>query len=338
MTQVSPPIPPSQVRFPKQRLAHILKLCIAAGIFSLVISRADSSRVLECLKTAEWKPVMFAGLLLFSTIPIAGWRWQQLLIANGIEIPFRSLLFTSHIGQLFTLFLPGPVGDDAVRMLYISKLVPDRFSTALSSVLLDRLLGLMGILFLAAACIPSHWNTLFSSDSFAIKMLAGCFLGISGVSCLCLILAIALGSDRIKKLTNQGSHLFPGERIPSAIRALGNTFCEGRKAIVPVLAAASLTQILVCGAFYFAGQSVHVDVPFSIWLGFVPIILGSNAVPITVAGIGVRDYLLVLFLGALAGISSPEAIATSLIVLGLSVALGISGGIPYLLFSPSAPK
>lgn len=338
MTQESPSVLTTQARFPKRRFVQILKFCIAAGIFSLVIERTDSRRLWECLKTAEWKTALVAGLLLFSTIPLAGWRWQQLLSANGINVPFRSLLFTSHIGQLFTLFLPGPVGDDAIRMLYISKLVPDRFSTALSSVFLDRLLGLMGILFLAAACIPTHWDTLFSSDSFTIKMLSGGFLGIAVLAFLCLVPALTLGSNRMKQLTSQGSHLFPGERIPSAIRALGDTFCESRKAIIPVLSAAAVTQFLVCGAFYFAGQSVHVDVPFSIWLGFVPIILGSNAVPITVAGIGVRDYLLVLFLGTLAGVSSEEAIATSLIVLGLSVALGISGGIPYLLFSPSARK
>jgi cbb3-type cytochrome oxidase subunit 3 len=71
-----------------------------------------------------------------------------------------------------------------------------------------------------------------------------------------------------------------------------------------------------------------------IWLTFVPIVLASNALPITVAGIGVREYLLVLFLGVIAGVDSERAIATSFVIFAMILMMCLLGGLLYIFYRP----
>jgi len=46
-------------------------------------------------------------------------------------------------------------------------------------------------------------------------------------------------------------------------------------------------------------QVSRISGSITIWLGFVPVILAANAVPVTVFGLGVREPLLVLYLDVL---------------------------------------
>ena len=317
----------------KKFLPLLIKAGIALAIFAWVWTRGNSARLWSCLSTAHWDFAAAAAALLFATLPVAGFRWRRLLLANGINVPFMSLLLTSHIGQLFTLFLPGPLGDDSIRLLYVSKLAPNRTANALSSVLLDRCLGLLGILLVAVACLPQHWATL-AAHSLQTRWLAGAFLLAALGASLVAAILFTTKPERLLQTSNAILQKLPGERLPEGLEVLLKTTLQSRKSLPSVLSAACLTQVLVCGSFYFAGRSVDIDLPFSVWLSFVPIILGANSIPITLAGIGVRDYLMVLFLQGLAGVESAQALAASLVILGVSVLLSLSGGLSYLCFSP----
>ena len=71
-----------------------------------------------------------------------------------------------------------------------------------------------------------------------------------------------------------------------------------------------------------------------VWLSFAPIVLAANALPITVAGIGVREYLLVLFLGVLAQVDSEHALAASLVTFAIILAVCLIGGVLYIFYRP----
>jgi hypothetical protein len=101
-----------------------------------------------------------------------------------------------------------------------------------------------------------------------------------------------------------------------------------------VLGAAVITQLIHCGVFYLAGLSVGIRTPLLIWMTFVPIVLASNALPITIAGVGVREYLLVLFLGVIAGVDSERAIAASFVIFAMILMMCLLGGLLYIFYRP----
>src|SRR5207237_10694350 len=102
-----------------------------------------------------------------------------------------------------------------------------------------------------------------------------------------------------------------------------------------VIAAAIVTQLLICLLFYLAGFAVGIRMPFLVWLSFLPILLASAALPITVAGFGVREYLLVLFLGVLGQVDSEHALAASFVTFGMILGVCLLGGILYIFYLPN---
>jgi len=93
-----------------------------------------------------------------------------------------------------------------------------------------------------------------------------------------------------------------------------------------------LTQLLLCLVFYFAGISVGITAPLHVWLNFVPIVLAANAIPITIAGLGVREYLLILFLGVLLDVKSERALAASFVAFAIILGVSLLGGLLYIFF------
>jgi hypothetical protein len=67
----------------------------------------------------------------------------------------------------------------------------------------------------------------------------------------------------------------------------------------------------------------------------MPIILTLAAMPVSVGGTGVREWLFVVLLGPLCGVSSAEAKMLSLTGFILMAAWGMIGGLIYLLYRPS---
>jgi uncharacterized membrane protein YbhN (UPF0104 family) len=241
------------------------------------------------------------------------------------------LICIAQIGQFFAVFLPGPIGDDLTRMLYISRLAPGRVGEACTTVLLDRCIGLASVLVLAVCCIPGKWDILASSSQthwLALIILSG------GIA-VCVFGGIFfLMGHPTHRWFETRLRMLPQHSIRDEAARIWGLLCVNKKPLAQVIGAALVTQLLLCAVFYLAGLSVGIDVSLLSWLTFVPIVLAANVLPITVAGLGVREYLLVLFLGVLARVDSERALAASLITFSMILAVCLLGGLLYIFYRP----
>ena len=64
------------------------------------------------------------------------------------------------IGLFFNVFLPGLVGGDVMRLYYIFNLAPEAKLPGSLSIVMDRLLGLLAIVFLVAIVLVARFNWL----------------------------------------------------------------------------------------------------------------------------------------------------------------------------------
>jgi uncharacterized membrane protein YbhN (UPF0104 family) len=318
----------------KRRAAFLIaKILFAVAVIAWLFQKVDVSRVWGNLRHAAMPPIFAGILLILATIVIAGWRWRSLLAIFGIEIPLKSLICIAQIGQFFMMFLPGPTGDDLTRMLYISRLAPGHIGEACTTVLFDRLIGLASVLALALCCIPFRWHLL--SGTRQTYWLANAMLIAGGaVSVLGAAFFLAKGRDSHRVLTAL-LRLFPGHRLHDELVRMTGLLCANKPVIARVTGAAVGTQLLLCGIYCLAGIAVGVHAPLTVWFSFVPIVIAANAFPITVAGIGVREYLLVLFLRVLAHVPGETALAASFLVLGMTLAVCLLGGVVYVIYRPT---
>jgi glycosyltransferase 2 family protein len=317
----------------KQIIFTLAKIAFATIVLTLLFHKVDAGDVWEKVHHAEHTPILAGVLLCWLTILIAGWRWHSLLAVFEIEIPIVALICIAQIGQFFLMFLPGPAGDDLTRMLYISRLSKGRVGEACTTVLLDRCIGLASILLLAVACIPWQWHLLASSGKtywLAVGIsAAGIAVFIAGVL---FFLVDGLFMQRVVEKILR--HL-PPSKIREEFSVISKRIFTSKIVIAKVMGAAIGTQFLLCSVFYLAGRSVGIHGPIAIWLGFVPIVLAANAVPITIAGFGVREFLMALFLGVLAHVEKEQALAASFIAFSMTLVVCLLGGIVYIFYKPA---
>ena len=316
----------------RQVLFVMAKLVFAAAVIVWLLQKVDAARVWASVREAHRGPILLGIVLCLLTVLIAGWRWHRLLRAIGITIPVRSLTYIAQIGQFFTVFLPGPTGDDLTRMLYISRIAKGRVGEACTTVLLDRCIGLASVLGLALLCIPWQWDLLATSRTtywLACGMVAtGAMVGGGGM------IFFALDRVRLERMRNSMLGLLPEGKLRRQFSRMGELLVLNRRAVAQVIAAAVGTQLLLCVLYGLAGRAVGIALPMGVWLSFVPIVLAANAVPITIAGLGVRESLMVLFLGVVGQVEQEQALAASLVVLGMTLTVCLFGGVVYVFYRP----
>jgi uncharacterized protein (TIRG00374 family) len=318
----------------RQTAFLIFKFAFAATVLAWLFHKVNVGRVLGTMAGAGLAEIACAVLLCLGMVFIAGWRWHRWLVVFDIDIPARSLMSIALIGQFFMMFLPGPTGDDLTRMLYISRLAPGRVGEACTTVLLDRCIGLASVLVLAVVCIPWQWSVLSSSSEthwLALIILSAgaalCFLGV----------AFFLMGHPTHLWFEKRLRSLPAHSLRDEAARIWGLLCANKTSVAKIGAAAIVTQLFSCVLFYLAGHAVGVHVSLFVWLTFVPIVLAANALPITFAGLGVREYLLVLFLGVTAHIESERALAASFVAFSITLIVSLLGGVLYIFYRPK-PK
>src|SRR4029453_8859370 len=82
-------------------------------------------------------------------VAASAWRWGVLLAAQDVRLPFRSLTTSFLVATFFNNFLPSNIGGDVVRGPHTPPALGAKTNAA-TNVLLDRCLGLLGLVLVAA--------------------------------------------------------------------------------------------------------------------------------------------------------------------------------------------
>lgn len=113
------------------------------------------------------------GLLLimvamfFCTLPLSALRWQILLAVQGIALPFWQLYHICAIGALTGTPLPGAVGGDALRFIYLATAVSRHRTVIGVTLLADCVLGVCGLVTVTIGTIGLQWARVADSPALA---------------------------------------------------------------------------------------------------------------------------------------------------------------------------
>lgn len=125
----------------KSLVMTVFKIMVAAGIIYWLSSQGKLN--FEALKSLLQPGPFLLGLALIAgTYFFATERWRVLLQTQGLELKTWPLIKLTMIGVFFNFAIPGGVGGDIVKAYYFYRDQKESKSVALSSVLVDRILGL----------------------------------------------------------------------------------------------------------------------------------------------------------------------------------------------------
>ncbi|MEO5367598.1 MAG: flippase-like domain-containing protein [Magnetococcus sp. WYHC-3] len=133
----------------------LLKLAVSGGVIALLVGQLDGAALRSALEGMRWSWVLLATLVLALGQALCAWRWSLLARGMGLDLGPRRALGHYFSGMFLSLLLPGIIGGDAFRTWWLNRdLGGGRLWMAGASVLAERVNGVYGMLTLA---VPAGW-------------------------------------------------------------------------------------------------------------------------------------------------------------------------------------
>ena len=261
--------------------------------------------------------LLSVAIMVGSVWPMA-WRWQRLLAARGVHDSLGRLVRTYFVGYAAGQVLPTSLGGDASRIYETTRRHPGSGGAAAGTVLLERLLGGVATLVLAAigfALAVGQYDVggyLWAELVFVVG---------AGVA------AIVLFSRRLHPLLQRTRPLLRAVRLERPLREayLGLHAFRGDGPLLAAMFAVSLVVAAVrVLAIWCAGKAVGVDLSPRPYYVMGPLLFLVMLVPFTVNGLAVRESFFVSFLGTL-HVKPDPAFATGFLFFVVTIVLALPG-------------
>jgi len=142
-----------------KKLRYMLNASISIILIALIIHMAGAGRVETQLSQMIIPIFLLAVIIENFGVAVSAKKWQMLLKMKGSDIPFLTAWKYYYIGTFFNAFLPTSVGGDAVKAYTLSKKL-EKKEEAFSSVIMDRLTGLVAVLGIGSVSLIAGWNMM----------------------------------------------------------------------------------------------------------------------------------------------------------------------------------
>lgn len=289
------------------------RLAVTAGLLALVAATIDWSSLSDAISNAAWGWFVAAVALIAAGFVIGAVRWRLLLIAASLPASMALALRAYVCGAFANNLLPTGFGGDAVRAWLVAR-SRRRLARSLTSVLVDRATALACGLLLAWIAVALDFADVPGSH---LALLALC----SGAAAAGLaVAAIAAGRSGLGRFVPQSLRP-PAVELVTTLRG----YARDRRLIVEVVLLGLVFQASVVAAMWALGRMLDLEIGLAAFAIVTPIVLIATALPISIAGFGVREGSFVALLGDL-GASSGEATLLSLLSVCAMALASLPGG------------
>ncbi len=278
----------------KKLAGFVVQLVVTALLLGWVLHDAHKrAQMAAALRSADWHWLLAALAVYGGVELLAVVRWKTLLHVQHFVLGWRQATGILFIGEFFLTFTPGLVGGDVARIYYLVRDQPDRKVDAFTAVLTDRVMGLLSLILLAGVVLGTRYEWLRRAPVAAGLVHAVALILGAGVLALVASFVIARAGwlDR------------PG--VPKILHDFGTALGQFSKDWPRTLMAFG-TTLLSHGCYYASFCLVARALPGGPTMGEVfslmPIENTLTAMPVSFAGVGLRESLFQSLLHDLAGI------------------------------------
>lgn len=318
------------LRMKKKTLLTLLQVAVTLGLLWWVFHDSEKrAQMAGALSRADWHWVVAGVGVFFLTTLLATVRWKVLLVVQDIRMTWVRTWQLFMVGSFFNLFMLGSTGGDVVKMFLTMRETKKHKAAALLSVFMDRVIGMLALIFLSLFLLYTRYDVLSRTPGSAVLLNVLLML-------LAASLAIIVGMFAVSALG--WVHFLPswtplrGRLVEISVAC--HMYGKGwRQTIWAFLVSFPLFALFFttfyCGARAFTDQLSLADV-FSV----LPIVAVITAIPISVSGIGVREQLFVSLLSPF-GIEAAIAVLISVTGFAINMIGSLAGGLVFLFYRSS---
>jgi hypothetical protein len=239
-------------------------------------------------------------------------RWSLLLRAQHIPIALYACIKVHYLGMFYNNILISAVGGDLLRAWYITKHTHKRLEAAFS-VVVDRLIGLGSLIFMAMAFyllfpVPQggpklslSLNSVLIARTYRYRL----YIGLAGVILVLVAAGLLLhpGSRRRLHLA-WASICTQAKRVWIAMRH----YATKPLSLLVAVGLTFIAQSLPIVGFCLIGESMQLPIPLKYYFVFFPISWVLGALPISPGGYGVLEGGIVFLFTRLPGVTAADAL------------------------------
>jgi len=286
----------------RRRFARLaLRIGAGLGLLALMLHYADPRLLLARLAGVDSGWFAFALACAIAANIVSARRWSSIAQALSLQAPLRLLLPMYARGITLNVLLPGAsLSGDLLRSVELSRL-GNGFARSALSVFMDRVSGL--------------W--ILCALSLAATLAAGALgrlPGFAGALWYALALAGAVAAPLLPWPARSGTAdgVSGGTALGQALAGALGKLRAARAVLLGSAALSLLVQLLSAVAFWGCAEAVRIDLGLAVLTAAAAPIFAMAALPIGVAGFGLREAAAVVVLGVL-GVPADQAMASAVL-------------------------
>lgn len=320
-------VPTETARARGVNLRGLAQVAFGVTALAVVILKSDLRGLGEVLRASRVAYLPLAALASFTVTWLMAARWGAILGVRGTRIKTSRLFAYYLIGIFFMNFVPGGgISGDVARLIYVDRDIHDK-AFVLSTLVFERLIGLFTVLLSwMIATLVTH--AYVPSDRGIITVEA--VLGLAFIASALLMSNVV--STRLARWCRQLGARFNVERLGAAAARTLAAISELRthRAMLARTLALSIPVRLIWGlGCYAVVLALRLPLSFALVLAFISLVDLIRMLPISVGGLGVREWLLIALFASV-GIGREQAIAFALLAFAPIYLNALAGGIIYV--------
>lgn len=302
----------------KGLIKWVLQLLATAGFLYFAFGKIEISNLQEISQNIDYRPLILIPFILFVDLIINSYRIVSLYQFYGVPTKLFKVVGIKWQGMFFSLIFP--LLGDAYKIQSFKTAYGSSYWKNSLVVLLDRLIYTFG---LTIVLVP----VLFSSLLYLHPVIIWAMVA---MLCLEVIIFYVLNKpgifQKLFTVSRLAYRFFPGLQLHFESR-------QGYfKEIIYNTCAAIFRHLLMAFTYLLVAFTLMEEITFGIpaFFSVVFLIMLSRVIPVSVGGIGLREYIAVVVFPQI-GIASDYALSIALIISSVMVLQGLAGGLFYLI-------
>jgi len=329
-------------------LSILVRFLVAAVALYFAFRGEDIRKIGQVFLKLNWW--IFAAALVIYLISqlIFASRWYLLLWVQGIRISYSATVRLMFLGLFYNNCLPSSVGGDVMRAWYVTKHTDKRLQAALS-VFVDRVIGLLGSILMAAGgylLIPVKNR---SAQQLGISYRNPTQIFTEHRKIILLVASVSIILIAGFALTGKGRGLLRrwwmfveehGLRILRRVHESVRIYYNNKLAICAAMLLTFLCQGVFIIGILLVGENIGVTAQVKYYFIFFPISWVIGSLPISVGGAGVTEWWLKDVFVRVCGLTGELALVLALIQRLLWIFGSLPGVVIHLVGAhlPGEPK
>lgn len=301
----------------------VLRVLISVALIGYLLATANLGELFAMLKSWNASYFVIAVLLGVLRNVMFAYRWKVTLTVSGLKASFPTLVKFYFVGTFFNLFLPTALGGDVVRGYDLARHSGKRMG-AVTSVLVERIVGFFALASIALLALLFGHGAIGNPAVTTIILLV-CL----GYFALATIVFNARVMKRLVALLKFITLWDIGGRLNRMYDSL-HAFTAHKTILWQCFVLSIICQTLAILAAYSLALAINLELAAVYFFMVLPMIWIITMVPLSINGLGVREGAFVFFFTRV-GVSDPAALLLSFLNFSQMMALGLIGGIIYLL-------